>query len=31
MCESAAYWAGISRLLAGDPVSDYGAPRLPQS
>ncbi|MCX7153587.1 MAG: deaminase [Proteobacteria bacterium] len=30
MCESAAYWAGISRLLAGDPVGDYGAPRLPQ-
>ncbi|MEI6299966.1 MAG: deaminase [Betaproteobacteria bacterium] len=30
MCEAAAYWAGISRLLAGDPVGDYGAPRLSQ-
>jgi tRNA(Arg) A34 adenosine deaminase TadA len=30
MCEAAAYWAGISRLYAGDPVGDHGAPRLPR-
>ncbi len=29
MCEAAAWQAGVSRMLAGDPVSDHGAPRPP--
>ncbi len=28
MCEAAAYWAGISRLVYGEAATDGGAPRL---
>ncbi len=28
MCEAAAYWAGIARILHGADASDAGAPRL---
>lgn len=30
MCQAAAYWAGVSRLIHGDPPIDAGAPRLPR-
>jgi guanine deaminase len=29
MCESAAYWAGISRMYFGSEISDGGPPRYP--
>jgi tRNA(Arg) A34 adenosine deaminase TadA len=28
MCEAAAYWAGIARMLHGSEASDAGSPRL---
>lgn len=28
MCEAAAYWAGIDRMIHGESLSDAGAPRL---
>ncbi|MBM3569763.1 MAG: nucleoside deaminase [Alphaproteobacteria bacterium] len=28
MCEAAAYWAGIGRMIHGSALSDAGAPRL---
>jgi len=31
MCMAAAYWAGVSRYVHGDPPVDGGAPRLPRS
>ena len=31
MCMAAAYWAGVSRFVYGDPPTDGGAPRLPRS
>lgn len=30
MCEAAAYWAGISRLVYGEGATDGGPPRLPR-
>ena len=27
MCETAAYWAGISRMVAGEALTDLGSPR----
>ena len=30
MCQAAAYWAGVSRFVYGDPPTDGGAPRLPR-
>lgn len=31
MCMAAAYWAGVSRYVHGDPPIDGGAPRLPRA
>lgn len=31
MCMAAAYWAGVSRFVHGDPPVDGGAPRLPRA
>ena len=28
MCEAAAYWAGVSRIVHGEALSDIGAPQL---
>lgn len=28
MCEAAAYWAGVSRIVYGDALTDIGAPQL---
>lgn len=28
MCEAAAYWAGIERMIHGEALTDAGAPRL---
>jgi tRNA(Arg) A34 adenosine deaminase TadA len=28
MCEAAAYWAGVERMVYGDGLNDGGRPRL---
>jgi tRNA(Arg) A34 adenosine deaminase TadA len=30
MCETAAYWAGITRIYHGEAITDAGAPRYPR-